>query len=215
MYQWLDQKWMFKHFLQSIESIVMPSRYLKVMKANSWYLCRAQTYVLSHSYILFCRDSSPGVEFCCFLWPPSEYDFCILLHAVNQNAKSIHWPLASRKPRSSKFGSVWPFRVAPRFVHHSALAGQSYFFVQHNYPKLACTSTKCLKTVSTFTAITSQKYDKCTKEESNCIEKTSNLDQSGIFWHCQQPYRVGLSTKGLSCDRSAVLLFLGQEFQNP
>ena len=49
---------------------------------------------------------------CCFLWPPSECDFCILLHAVNQNAKSIHWPLASRKPRSSKFGSVWPFRVA-------------------------------------------------------------------------------------------------------
>lgn len=134
----------------------------------------------------------------------------MLLHAVNQNAKSIHWPLASRKPRSSKFGSVWPFRVASFRTCRMKL-----FFVQHNYPELTSTSTKCLKTVSTFTPITLQKHDKCTKEESNCIEKTSNLDQSGILWHCQQPYRVGLSTKGLSCDRSAVLLFLGQEFQNP
>ena len=126
MYQWLDQKWMFKDFLQSIESIVMPSRYLKVMKTNSWYLCRAQTYVLSHSYMLFCRDSSPGVEFVAFYDHPRNmiFAYCCMLSIKTLNLFTGHLLQGSLAAPSLDLLAV---SSGPRFVHHSALAERNHF----------------------------------------------------------------------------------------
>lgn len=213
MYQCFYQKWMFKHFHQSIESIVMPSRYLKVMKANSWYLCRAQTY----SVILiscFVMTLHPELSLLVFYDHPRNmiFAYCCMLSIKTLNLFTGHLLQGSlAAPSLDLFGRFeWPtFRAS------FCTCRTKPFFVQHNYPELTSTSTKCLKTVSTFTAITSQKYDKCTKEESNCIEKTSNLDQSGILWHCQQPYHTVLAwaQRALAATGVQSCCFLARSFK--
>lgn len=128
MYQCLYQKWMFKHFHQSIESIVMPSRYLKVMKANSWYLCRAQTY----SVILiscFVMTLHPELSLLVFYDHPRNmiFAYCCMLSIKTLNLFTGHLLQGSlAAPSLDLFGRFeW---------HHSALAGWSYFLCSTTTP---------------------------------------------------------------------------------
>jgi len=85
--------------------------------------------VLSHSYMLFCHDSSPGVEFVAFYDHPRNmiFAYCCMLSIKTLNLFTGHLLQGSlAAPSLDLFGRFeW---------HHSALAGWSYFLCSTTTP---------------------------------------------------------------------------------